>query len=176
MPYLKRFLASADDGHVEVANSIIILNNNVHEAIENAMSFYDPADRYKDISRVTESAKRVWGSRRVFWRTPNNLRGKEANQSISISAYLPPSRVTTIADAARLDGELLGPRLKKEAEIPLIDAYRMTSQAEDGEYLDGMHLCDWELYQEVNVWLNQLQILYKSGWWGGEESDVEKLL
>jgi hypothetical protein len=162
---VKRFLASADVGHIEVANSIVIINNNVHEAIENAVSFYDTANRYKDINQVTESAKRVWGYRRVFWRTPNDLRGTGANQTISISESSPPSRVTTMGDAAKLDGEIMAPRSYKEATIPLIDAFKMTSEAEDGEYFDGMHLRNWELYQEVNVWLNQLQMLYQSGWW-----------
>jgi hypothetical protein len=156
---LQNFLDQAKE-NVHVNQSVLVLNNNIHQALQSGSSFQDPGSRYHDIKGIVEHAQRIWGPQKVFWRTPNRLRGSFARRPVDVGSF--DSTNLTCADAAMIDGQVVASRLMAESLVPLIDAYKVTSQADDDECLDDIHFSNWELYHEVNIWLDQLNILEKS--------------
>lgn len=158
---LKTFIKNATRSNI-ADGSIIVMNNNIHQALKNGVSFQDPHLRYHDIKEVLGPTKTIWGPKAVFWRTPNRVRGEKAIQHVKLEKE--SNKKMTCAQAASVDGDIVSQYLLSNLSIPMVDAYKITSHAPQEEYIDDMHLGNWELYHEVNVWLNQLHALLEGGW------------
>lgn len=150
--------------------TVVIINNNVHQLKKHESTFCDEERRYQDLKLTLLVAQSLWGTRRVFWRTPNSpMPGiRQQVPSESRNGSCPPGSLT-YKDAFEIDTMQVIPRVVQELQVPLIDAALVTSQAKANQYRDMFHLIDSEFYQEVNIWMNQLASMYREGYWRGPE-------
>ncbi len=157
-------------------STLVILNNNAHQINANETSFWSPDGRFDEVKDVIAGAQAKWGERRVFWRTPNQMhpdfRAQVPDRPAAEEGVPPPThKGLTRGEMIDVDSQHTAPRIAQAFHIPVIDAFRMTDDAGPVETFDGQHYNDWELYQEVNVWLNQLEHLYRNGWWDGGQGE-----
>lgn len=152
-------------------STLVILNNNAHQVNVNETSFWSPEGRFDEVKEVIAGAQAKWGERRVFWRTPNQMIPafraqvpERAQEEGKVQTYKGLNR----GEMIDLDSQHTAVRVTEALHIPVIDAFRLTDAAGPVEAHDGQHYTNWELYHEVNVWLNQLEQLYRGGWWEGE--------
>ena len=158
-------------------STLVILNNNAHQINVNETSFWSPEGRFGEIKEVIAGAQAKWGKRRVFWRTPNQmvpvLRAQVPEHTQEEGEVQQTYKGLNRGDSLDLDSQHTAVRVAEELHIPVIDAFQLTDAAGPVEAFDGQHYTNWELYHEVNVWLNQLEQLCRGGWWDGGQGEGE---
>jgi hypothetical protein len=144
------FLCDNDD-------SLVVINNNLHQALMEQELFLEMDRRYAAIKGVVEHARQKCGNR-VMWRGPNQVtdyarpwRGEDKNN-------------VTFAEFIDMDALKVLPRLTVDLDVPLLDVHAITDKAGQ-DSTDGMHYNRWELEHEVHLMLNQVECLYRTGFW-----------
>lgn len=141
-------------------NAIVIINNNLHEAVANEGVFGDTKRRLADLRGLVEHARRRCGSR-ILWRTPNQIADYAKGYKGS------DTNTVTFEEAVNIDAKEVIPRLQRDLVLPMLDAYAITNQAA-GDLVDHCHYRMWELEHEVHALLSQLECLHRSGYWADE--------
>jgi len=158
-------------------STLVILNNNAHQINVNKTSLGSPKGRFDEVKEVIAGAQAKWGERRVFWRTPNQkvpaLRAQVPDHKQKEDEVQQTYKGLKRGDVVDLDSQHMAVRVAEELHIPVIDAFQLTDAAGPVEAFDGQHFTNWELYHEGNVWLNQLEQLYREGWWDGGQGQGE---